>query len=52
MTHKEQGYRFENVWPLEHLETRTFQNYKEAATIPVNVEIEAEHRVLNLENVK
>ena len=51
MAHKKQGYRFENDWTLEHLETRTFQNYKEAITVPVNVEIEAEHLVLNLENV-
>jgi ferredoxin len=52
MAHKKQGYRFENDWTVEHLETRTFQKYKEAVTVPVNVEIEAEHRVLNLENVK
>ena len=52
MAHKKQGYRFENDWTREHLETRTFQHYKEAVTVPVNVEIEAEHLVLNLENVK
>jgi len=52
MVHRKQGYRFENDWTVERLETRTFQNYKEAITVPVNVEIEAEHLVLNLENVK
>jgi len=52
MAHRKQGYRFENDWTVERLETRTFQNYKEAVTVPVNVEIEAEHLVLNLENVK
>ncbi len=52
MAHKKQGFRFENDYTVEHLETRTFQNYKEVVTVPVNVEIEAEHRVLNLENVK
>jgi ferredoxin len=51
MAHRKQGYRFENDWPKEHLETRTFQKYKEAVTVPVNVEIEAENLVLNLENV-
>ena len=34
------------------METRTFQNYKAAATVSVNVEIEAEQHVLNLGNVK
>ncbi len=52
MAHKKQGYRFENDWTRERLETRTFQNYKEAITVPVNVEIDAEHLVLNLDNVK
>ena len=52
MAHKKQGYRFENDWTLERLETRTFQTTKEVLTVPVNVEIDAEHRVLNLRNVK
>jgi len=52
MAHKKQGYRFENDWTLEHLETRSMPYYETVQTIPVNVEIEAEHRVLNLENVK
>jgi len=51
MAHRKQGYRFENDWTLEHLETRSLPNYKTVLTVPVNVEIEAEHLVLNLENV-
>lgn len=52
MAHKKQGYRFENDWTLERLETRSMPYYKTIATIPVNVEIEAEHLILNLENAK
>ena len=51
MAHRKQGYRFENDWPPEHLE-HISQNYKTGITIPVNVKIEAEHHVLNMENVK
>ena len=51
MAHRKQGYRFENDWPPEHQEY-IFQSYKAAVTVPVNVEIEAEHHVLNMENVK
>jgi Pyruvate/2-oxoacid:ferredoxin oxidoreductase delta subunit len=52
MAHRKQDYRFENDWPLETLETHVFKEYKAAITVPVNVKIEAEHYVLNLENVK
>ena len=52
MPHRKQGCRFENDWPLETLETHVFKEYKAATTVPVNVKIEAEHYVLNLENVK
>ena len=51
MAHRKQGYRFEKDWPPEHQEY-IFQSYKTAITVPVNVEIEAEHHVLNMENVK
>ena len=51
MVHRKQGYRFENDWPPEHLE-HISRNYKAGITVPVNVEIEAEHHVLNMENVK
>jgi NAD-dependent dihydropyrimidine dehydrogenase PreA subunit len=52
MAHKRQGYRFEDDWSLERLTDLTFVTTKEVLTVPVNVEIEAEHRVLNLDNVK
>ena len=52
MTHKKQGYRFDNDWTREHLETHTFQTTQTVITIPVNVEIRAEHLVLNLEKAK
>lgn len=52
MGYKKQGYRFENDWTLEFLETRTFQTIQTAITIPVNVKIKAENYVLNLENAK
>ena len=51
MAHRKKGYRFEDDWPPENQEY-IFQNYKEAVTVPVNVEVEGEHIVLNLENVK
>jgi ferredoxin len=52
MAHKKQGYRFENDWTLERLETRSMPYYKTIETIPVTAEIEAEHLVLNLENAR
>jgi Pyruvate/2-oxoacid:ferredoxin oxidoreductase delta subunit len=51
MAHKKQGYRFENDWTFEELQEGE-NDWKSAVTIPVNVEIEAEHRVLNLEKAK
>ena len=51
MAHRKQGYRFENDWTMEDL--NDFEEvWRLAVTIPVNVEIEAEHRVINLEKVK
>jgi ferredoxin len=52
MAHRKQGYRFENDWTREYLETESRPNYKTIETVPVNVEIEADHLVLSLENVK
>ena len=49
MAHKKQGFRFENDWPPEEFEKPSY--IKVAITVPVNVKIEAEHLVLNLENV-
>jgi hypothetical protein len=50
MAHRKQGYHFENDWTMEHMETRTFQNYEAEAAVSANVEMEAEQHVLN--NVK
>jgi ferredoxin len=52
MAHKKQGYRFDNDWPYERLKENSEKLWKSATTIPVNVEIAAEHRVLNLEKAK
>ncbi len=52
MAHKKQGFRFENDWTLEHLETVSMPYYKTIQAIPVNLEIEVDHLVLNLENAK
>lgn len=49
MAHKKQGYRFENDRTLEDFKD---SYVKKAITIPVNVKIEAEHRVLNMDNLK
>jgi electron transport complex protein RnfB len=53
-THRKQGYRFKNDWTVEDLQaTRRSEGFwKIAKTIPVNIEIMAEHRVLNLEKAK
>jgi hypothetical protein len=51
MAHKKQGYRFENDWTFEELKEGA-ADWKSAVAIPVNVEIEAEHRVVNFEKVK
>jgi ferredoxin len=51
MTHKKQGYRFEDDWTIDELKEAE-KDWITAVTVPVNVKIEAEHRVLNLEKVK
>ena len=51
MAHRKQGYRFKNDWTEKDLtEGRTSEGgWAVAETIPVNIKIEAEHKVLNLE---
>ena len=51
MSHKKQGYRFENDWTEEVLQSGVDERWKSTIVIPVDVEIETEHHVLNLENV-
>lgn len=50
MAHKKQGYRFENDWTKEWLQKGADERWKSMITIPVNVEIEADHTVLNVES--
>jgi electron transport complex protein RnfB len=54
MAHRKQGYRFRNDWTANDLQaTRRSEGFwKIAKTIPVNIEIMAEHRVLNLQKAK
>ena len=52
MAHRKQGYRFENDWTQERLETVSIPYYESIETIPVNVEIKTDHVVLNLDNAK
>lgn len=39
MAHQQLDFRFEDDWPLEHMEYIS-ENYKAGVTIPVNVKIE------------
>ena len=53
VAHRRQGYRFENDWTVEELkEGIGKERIKSGVAIPVNIEIEAEQRVLDLERVK
>ena len=52
MAHRRQGDRFENDWPLENMRKATEETYVKVVTVPVNVEIEADHKVLNYDRVK
>lgn len=54
MAHRKQGYRFKNDWTVEDLvDSRGREgNWQIVKTVPVNIEIGAEHRVLNLEKAK
>ena len=52
MAHKKQGYRFESDWEYERLTESAEKQWKTFITIPVNVDMKAEHRVLNLDKVK
>ena len=51
MAHRKRGYRFENDWTVEELKEYE-ASWKSAVTIPVDVEIEAEHRVLSFGKVE
>jgi ferredoxin len=50
MAHKKQGFRFKKDWNSETLQQiKNFEDWKIAITIPVNMEIKAEQKVLSLE---
>jgi ferredoxin len=54
VAHRRQGYRFKNDWTVEELHNVrvTEGSWQIAKTIPVNIKIMAEHRVLNLEKAR
>ena len=52
MAHRKQGYRFENDYTYESRKERAEKIWKSAVIIPVNVDIKAEHLVLNLDKAK
>ena len=51
MDHRKQGYRFPKDWDEEYLEN-SLKTWGQAVTLPVNVEVKAEHRVLSMENAR
>lgn len=54
MAHRKRGYRFQNDWTEEKLRSgrESEGDWKITKPIPVNIKIEAEHRVLNLEKAR
>ncbi len=51
MAHRKQGYKFENDWSREELREREIK-IKSRLVVPINVEIKADHVVLNFDKVK
>lgn len=51
MTHRRLGHRFENDWSDEELR-KIYRDIESAVTIPVNIAIEGEHRILDLNRVE
>jgi ferredoxin len=50
MNHKKQGFRFEKDWKKETLRRiKEYEDWKIAITLPVNVSINAKHKVINLD---
>ncbi len=52
MSHRKQGYRFNNDWTLEEMREDTEKAIRVAITVPVNVEIEGSHRLVHYNSVK
>jgi len=51
MTHRRLGHRFENDWSDEELR-KIYTDIESAVTIPVNIAIEGEHRILDVNRVE
>jgi len=52
MAHRRLGYRYGNDPSLEQLKYYVEEHYKKVVALPVNTEIELDHRVLNYDTVK
>lgn len=52
MAHRRLGHKYDNDPSLEDMKYYVEEHYKEAVTLPVNMEIEVDHRVLNYDTVK
>jgi ferredoxin len=50
MAHRKQDFRFENDWEEKWLKKGADERWKSLITIPVGIEIEADHTVLNVES--
>jgi Pyruvate/2-oxoacid:ferredoxin oxidoreductase delta subunit len=51
MAHRKQGFRFEDDWDKHYLQNH-LNGWKQAITLPVNLEIKAEHQVLSIESAR
>jgi hypothetical protein len=52
MAHRKLGYKFDNDQSLEVMKKNLDEHYAKMVTVPVNVEIKADHRVLSYDSVK
>ena len=52
MAHRRLGYRYDNDPSLEDMKYYMEEHYMEAVTLPVNTEIDVDHRVLSYDTVK
>lgn len=51
MAHKKQDFRFERDWDIETLK-EDWGTVRVAIAVPVDIEIEADHKVINIDNAK
>lgn len=52
MAHRRLGYRYDNDPSIDDMKFVVEEHYKEGVALPVNTEIEVDHRVLNYDTVK